>query len=178
VAPTAFLDRDGTINAKATAHRYVTAPAELVLLPRAAEAVARLNRAGWRAIVVTNQRGVATGELTEADLDAIHGRLEAELARYGAHLDGIYSCPHAEGACDCRKPGTGLFERARADHPGIDFAESVVIGDSWRDMEAAVSLGSRRVLVGAETEPGAVADHRAASLWEAVDWLLRRPSAT
>jgi D-glycero-D-manno-heptose 1,7-bisphosphate phosphatase len=167
---TAFLDRDGTINVKAAEGGYVTRPEELELLPRAGEAIARLNAAGWRAVVVTNQRGIARGLMSEDDLAAVHRRLEADLAEAGAHLDGIYTCPHAEDSCDCRKPGTGLFERARADEPAIDFATAVVIGDSWRDMRAAAALGCRRVLVAGP--PGAAADHVAASLWDAVDWVL------
>jgi D-glycero-D-manno-heptose 1,7-bisphosphate phosphatase len=170
----AFLDRDGTINVKPPDGDYVTRPEDLVLLPRAAEAIARLNAARWRAIVVTNQRGVALGRMTERDLLAVHARLEAELAAAGARLDAIYACPHAEGACDCRKPATGLFVRARAHDPEIDFAECAVIGDSWRDMQAAGSLGCRRVLIadpaGRPAQRGV--DHLAASLWDAVDWLL------
>jgi D-glycero-D-manno-heptose 1,7-bisphosphate phosphatase len=180
---TAFLDRDGTINAKPPEGAYVTRPDELVVLPRSAEAIGRLNAAGCRAIVVTNQRGVALGRMGEDDLIAVHRRLEAELAKAGAHLDGLYACPHDEGVCSCRKPQTDLFERARSDDPGIDFGDSAVIGDSWRDMEAAAALGCRRVLI---AEPRGRRDHArrtrvpvdhvAASLWDAVDWVLRPQS--
>jgi D-glycero-D-manno-heptose 1,7-bisphosphate phosphatase len=171
VTPTAFLDRDGTINVKPPEGEYVTRPEDLVLLPRAGEAIARLNAAGWRAIVVTNQRGVALRRMSEEDLSAVHTRLETELAAAGARLDGLYVCPHAEGVCDCRKPGTGLFTQARAEHPEVDFADSVVIGDSWRDMEAAAAIGARRVLV-APASGRAPVDHAAASLWDAVQWVL------
>jgi D-glycero-D-manno-heptose 1,7-bisphosphate phosphatase len=178
LTPTAFLDRDGTINVKPPEGAYVARPEDLVLLPRAAEAIGRLNAAGWRAIVVTNQRGVSLGRISQEDLAVVHRRLEAELGTVGARLDGIYACPHEEGACDCRKPATGLFERARAEHPDIEFAQAVVIGDSWRDMEAAASLGSGRVLVdpNGRDHPAAhtcgTVDHVAASLWDAVDWVL------
>jgi len=158
----------------------VTRPDELVLLPRAAEAIARLNAARCRAIVVTNQRGVALGRIGEDDLTAVHRRLEAELAKAGAHLDGIYACTHSERACHCRKPETGLFARARSDDPRIDYADSTVIGDSWRDMEAAAALGCRRVLIAdplRRRDQARVSrvpvEHVAASLWDAVEWMLR-----
>jgi D-glycero-D-manno-heptose 1,7-bisphosphate phosphatase len=112
--------------------------------------------------------------MSQDDLAAVHRRLEAQLAGEGARLDGLYACPHAEDACDCRKPATGLFERARAEHPAIDFADSVVIGDSWRDMQAAAALGCRRVLVadspGDPDDVGVPVDQVAASLWDAVAW--------
>ncbi|HEV2062608.1 MAG TPA: HAD-IIIA family hydrolase, partial [Solirubrobacteraceae bacterium] len=100
----AFLDRDGTINVKPPEGEYVEAPEELRLLPGAAAAIARLNAAGLPVIVVTNQRGVALGRMTEADVAAVHDRLREELSRAGAHVDAIYHCPHQEGACACRKP--------------------------------------------------------------------------
>jgi D-glycero-D-manno-heptose 1,7-bisphosphate phosphatase len=161
LAPTAFLDRDGTINVKPPEGDYVTRPEDLALLPGAAEAIGRLNAAGWLVVVVTNQRGVALGRMTAADLAAVHARLEAELAAAGARLNGIYACLHDEDSCDCRKPATGLFEQARADHPGIDLAEAVMIGDSWRDMDAARALGLRGIEVGDSS-----------SLADAVDDLL------
>jgi D-glycero-D-manno-heptose 1,7-bisphosphate phosphatase len=172
LTPTAFLDRDGTINVEPPPGDYVTRPEDLMLLPRAADAIARLNAAGWRTVVVTNQRGVALGRMDEDDLLAVHRRLADELARAGAHLDGVYACPHAEGACECRKPATGLFARARADNPGIEFADSVVIGDSWRDMEAASTLGCRCVRIDDPAALRGEVDHVAASLWDAVGWLL------
>src|SRR5687768_8244975 len=113
MAPTAFLDRDGTINAPPPEGEYVTRPEALELLPRAGEAIARLNAAGWRVVVVTNQRGVALGRMTLSDVRDVHARLREELADRGAHLDGVYVCPHAEGTCGCRKPAVGLFEQAR-----------------------------------------------------------------
>jgi D-glycero-D-manno-heptose 1,7-bisphosphate phosphatase len=179
LTPTAFLDRDGTINVKPPDGEYVTRPEQLLLLPRTAQAIGRLNAAGWRAILVTNQRGVALGRMDDDDLRAIHRRLESELARSGARLDAVYACPHADGACDCRKPATGLFARACADDTGIDLAQSVVIGDSWRDMDAAAALGCLGVLIADPPVPRseAPADHVAASLWDAVDWLLAGQSA-
>jgi D-glycero-D-manno-heptose 1,7-bisphosphate phosphatase len=106
-----FLDRDGTLNRKAADGDYVKHPSELELLPRASAAVRRLNQQRVRVIVVTNQRGIALGRMSERDLEAIHIRLAAELARAGARVDAIYHCPHDGGACSCRKPAPGCFTR-------------------------------------------------------------------
>ena len=142
-----FLDRDGTLNVKAPEGDYVTTPAELELLPGAAEAVRLLNERGVPAIVVTNQRGIALGRMTEDDLTAIHARLAEELAAAGAHVDAIYHCPHEHDACDCRKPQTGMFRDAQRDLGGLDFAHTAVVGDSASDMEAARRIGARGVLL-------------------------------
>jgi D-glycero-D-manno-heptose 1,7-bisphosphate phosphatase len=159
----AFLDRDGTINVSPPEGDYVTRAEDLVLLPGAAEAIHALNEAGWLAVVVTNQRGVALGRMTEEDLALVDARLTEELGRAGARLAGIYACTHDDGVCHCRKPGTALFERARTELPDIDVAGSVMIGDSWRDMEAARAFGCRGIQVGAAPAP---------SLAEAVRGLL------
>jgi D-glycero-D-manno-heptose 1,7-bisphosphate phosphatase len=182
LTPTAFLDRDGTINVRPPDGEYVVRPEDLVLLPRAADAIARLNAAEWLAIVVTNQRGVSLGRMSDADLAAVHRRLESELAEAGARLDGIYACVHGDGECDCRKPATGMFAQARAEHPDIDLATAVVIGDSWRDMRAAAALGSRRLLIAGsapgEPDVGVPVDQVVPSLWDAVDWALDSDALT
>jgi D-glycero-D-manno-heptose 1,7-bisphosphate phosphatase len=161
---TAFLDRDGTINRKAPDGDYVKSVRELELLPGAADAVAALSAAGLRVIVVTNQRGIARGLMSEDDLREIHAHMLRELARAGARVDAVYHCPHAEGECACRKPAVGLFERARRDFPDIDFARSVVIGDSARDMDAGRALSARLVRIGS----GGRVDIAASSLADAV----------
>jgi len=140
--PTAFLDRDGTINAKPPEGDYVTAPGAFAFLPGAERAVRLLDAAGWRVIVVSNQRGVALGHMTRADVDAVNARM--------AHLPiaGIYVCPHERDSCDCRKPGTGLFQQARADFPDISFEQAVVIGDAESDMAAGRAIGARAFRVG------------------------------
>jgi D-glycero-D-manno-heptose 1,7-bisphosphate phosphatase len=154
---TAFLDRDGTINVKAPGGAYVESVDGFRYLPGAEEAVRLLAGAGWLVIVLTNQRGIALGRMSRAAVDEIHDRLRL------LPVDGIYVCPHGEGECDCRKPGTGLFQQAKADFPDIDFARSVMIGDSRRDMEAGERAGCLTVLVGEPPLP---------SLLEAVKRLL------
>jgi D-glycero-D-manno-heptose 1,7-bisphosphate phosphatase len=151
LAPTGvvFLDRDGTINLKAPEGDYVKSPEELELLPGAARAIRRLNDAGVEVIIVSNQRGIALGRMTEGDLQAIHAELAARLkADAGARVAAIFHCPHDRGECDCRKPGTGMFERARERFPWIDLDGSVMIGDSASDIGAGRALGMRTVWVG------------------------------
>jgi len=166
---TVFLDRDGTINVKAPEGDYVKSPAEFELLPGAAAAVAALREAGRRVVVVTNQRGIARGVMTEADLHDIHA---AMLDAVGP-VDAIYHCPHDEGECDCRKPLPGMLLRAAEELPGLDLARSTMVGDSPSDMAAGRAVGARLVMVG---DPrGETVDHSAPSLATAVDWLLAHP---
>jgi D-glycero-D-manno-heptose 1,7-bisphosphate phosphatase len=154
-----FLDRDGVLNRKPPEGAYITSVAEFHLLPDVAEAVASLNRSGRKVIVVTNQRGIALGLYSQRDLDEIHDELRRALAQRGAHLDAIYSCPHNVGECNCRKPMTGMFERAFADFPEATPANSITIGDSLRDIEAGVRMGMQTVLVtedGHDSSPAAL----------------------
>jgi D-glycero-D-manno-heptose 1,7-bisphosphate phosphatase len=170
-----FLDRDGTINVNAPPGEYVTSPDELVLLPGAAEAICALNAAGVWVGVVTNQRGIALGEMTEADLRAVHVRLAEELARAGAHLDAIYHCPHEQGDCSCRKPEPGLLLQAQRENPGLSFAAAALIGDAQSDVEAGRRMGVSTVLLAASRAPGDHrADHVAGTLLDAVGWLSVR----
>ncbi|MCP2258267.1 D-glycero-D-manno-heptose 1,7-bisphosphate phosphatase [Streptoalloteichus tenebrarius] len=172
----AFLDRDGTLNVKPPPGRYVTTPDGLALLPGAAAAVARLNQAGWVTVLVTNQRGVARGLMTEAALRAVHRRLLALLAAEGARLDALYSCVHQKESCGCRKPLPGLFLKAVADNPAIDLSRSVVIGDEETDVLAGKAAGTRAVRLAPPGTPS-TADHLATNLPEAVNWLLTAGTA-
>lgn len=142
-----FLDRDGVINRKPPAGHYVTCWEDFELLPGVAEAIAALNRSGRKVIVVTNQRGVALGLYSLDELAKMHARLQEALAVHGAHLDAIYVCPHDEGQCHCRKPKIGLFEQAFRDFPAAHAENSVMIGDSLRDIEAGRNAGMRTVFV-------------------------------
>lgn len=143
--PAAFLDRDGTINVKAPEGDYITAPDQVRLLPGAAQAIRRLNDAGTLVVVVTNQRGVALGRMTADDLEAIHRRLEALLARAGARIDAFFACTHDIGQCTCRKPGVGLFEQALERFPAVDVGRSVMIGDAPSDVRAGEAFGLRTI---------------------------------
>ncbi|MCB7319412.1 HAD-IIIA family hydrolase [Lacrimispora sp. 210928-DFI.3.58] len=150
-----FLDRDGTLNKYVGFLRSID---DFELLPGAAEAVKRINSAGYLAIVVTNQPVIARGELTLGQLQEIHNKMETLLGREGAFLDGIYFCPHHphkgyEGEvaelkvdCSCRKPEPGMLLKAAEDF-NIDLSQSWMAGDSENDVRAGQAAGCRTVLV-------------------------------
>ncbi len=177
---TVFLDRDGVINEKAPEGQYVRSPQELYLLAGAPEAVARLNGAGLRTIVVSNQRGIAKGLYTAADVEAIHSALQKKLGRSGARLDAFFYCPHEKGECQCRKPLPGMFEQALNAFPQIKAAESVMVGDSLVDVQFGRGLGMPTILIEGDAkrhrpdlaEAVRLADWRVSSLPEAVCLIL------
>jgi D-glycero-D-manno-heptose 1,7-bisphosphate phosphatase len=184
---TIFLDRDGVLNEKMPEGRYVTDWTEFHLLAGVPEAIAELNRAGLRIIVVSNQRGVALGLYSASDVETIHASLQQLLGQHGARVDAFYFCPHDKQQCDCRKPLPGMFEQAQRDFPDISPHASLMIGDSLSDIEFGRRLGMRTVFIegnperrksGAE-KAAEMADRRFGSLKEAVEGLLqdRRLSA-
>jgi histidinol-phosphate phosphatase family protein len=141
-----FLDRDGVINAAPAEGDYIRSWEEFRLLPEAVGWIRLFKAAGYLAIVVTNQRGIALGLYTHADLRVLHERMQAELAAQGAILDDVLYCPHQEGTCDCRKPRPGLIFEAQHKW-NIDLSESLLIGDSDRDRLLAERCGIPFVLV-------------------------------
>jgi D,D-heptose 1,7-bisphosphate phosphatase len=176
-----FLDRDGVLVRDVD---HLTSVSQLEILPGVPEALRRLHDAGWAVVVVTNQSVVARGWLTEDGLRDIHRELASRLAARGAVLDAIYYCPHhPDGAvaayrlaCDCRKPKPGLLLRA-ADDLDLDLGASVMVGDVPTDVEAGKRAGCRTVLIrggrAAERDgAGPPADHVAADLADAADWIL------
>lgn len=171
-----FLDRDGVINRKPPEGKYIGRWEDFDVLPGAEAAIAELNRAGLRVLVVSNQRGIALGYYTAADVDAVHARLQEHLAGFGGHVDGFYYCPHDRNECDCRKPAPGMFEDAFRDFPEATAQNSVMVGDSLSDIEAARNLGMPSIFIegdpatrkaGAEKAAG-LASQVAESLAEAV----------
>ncbi len=140
-----ILDRDGVINDDCAA--YIKSPQEWCALAGSLRAIARLNQASYRVAVATNQSGLARGLFDQATLAAIHAKMQAELARVGGHLDALFYCPHGpQAGCHCRKPKPGLFEKI-ADYFGVDLVGVAAIGDSVRDLEAAVAVGAQPILV-------------------------------
>lgn len=181
-----FLDRDGTINREV---EHLRDPDQLELLDGAADAIRRINRSGRLAVVVTNQPVLARGEVTEAGLNAIHARLDSLLGEGGAYLDRLYVCPHhpergfagevtaLKIECTCRKPGTGLIDRA-SQELNIGRAESWFVGDSSADIEAGRRAGLRTVLVrtghaGGDDKRALQPDYTAPDLASATDWILQ-----
>jgi D-glycero-D-manno-heptose 1,7-bisphosphate phosphatase len=177
---TVFLDRDGILNQKMPEGQYVTRWKEFQILPGVPQALRRLSEAGLRTVVVTNQRGIARGLYTLADVDAIHARFQQELQAVGARIDAFFVCPHDTAQCNCRKPLPGLFHQAVARFPEITVATSVMIGDSLSDMEFAHRLGMAAIFIEGGTnqresgseEAAQLASLRLLSLEEAVDALL------
>jgi histidinol-phosphate phosphatase family protein len=157
-----FLDRDGVLNVKRPDGEYVERWSDFRFEPGAEGALAALVAAGAHLFVVTNQRGVSRGKVTATDLSDIHDRMSTLLRAAGAPLDGVYICPHAEGECDCRKPGIGLLLAAQAHNPWISFERSHLVGDSMSDLEAGHRIGAHLWLVGPDDRRRHVASIAAA----------------
>ncbi len=159
-----FFDRDGIVN-RYRGEGYVEHWGEFELLPEFPDVLRLVQSAGYDAVIVTNQRGVALGVMSRESVDDIHRRL-AEVLRstYGLELLDILVCPHHEGTCECRKPRPGMLLEAAERH-GIDLPLSWMIGDSERDIGAGRQAGCRCILVGGgdgETD----ADYRVADMAE------------
>lgn len=142
----ALLDRDGTIIGD---HHYLNEPANVELLPGAAEAIRRLAQAGIPSIVCTNQSGIARGTISLEQYRAVRLRVAELLAAHDAVLLDTFSCPHhpdITGPCPCRKPATGLYERAAARHR-LDLSRCLYAGDRYRDVAACTVFAGRGVFV-------------------------------
>jgi D-glycero-D-manno-heptose 1,7-bisphosphate phosphatase len=179
-----FLDRDGTIIEEVG---YLDRPERVELFPWSVEAVRALNRASLRVVMISNQSGIARGFFDEATVDRVHLKIAEDLAAGGARIDAYYYCPHhPEGkiaayarACDCRKPGRALVDRA-ASELGVDPERSFTVGDRWLDVALARAVGARGILVrtgyglAEEARPRAdvKADAVVDNLAGAVGWIL------
>ena len=186
--PAVFLDRDGTINEQMG---YINHISRFILLPGAAQAIRTLNEQNIPVVVVTNQSGLARGYFPPSLLDEVHAKMERELAAEGAHIDGLYICPHHPEAkeeqfrkdCNCRKPKTGLLEQAAAEL-NLDLGRSFMVGDRWSDLKCGARVGATSILVltgygrgdqnyigpQQEIQPATVAE----DLPAAVGWILER----
>ena len=189
-SPAIFLDRDGTINDEVG---YLDHENKLQIIPAAFKAIRLINESGMKAVVITNQAGVAKGLFTEAFVRKINGQIQSALLEQGALIDRFYFCPHhpTEGndlyrrICDCRKPEPGLLHQAAADLD-IDLARSYLIGDRLLDIETAHRAGARGILVMTgygqdlmqEVGPDRAnelnqPDYVARDILEAVRWILK-----
>lgn len=158
--PVIFLDRDGVINSPARPHEYITRREDFVILPGVYEALRLLRGAGFRIFVVTNQRCIARGIATSAEIDALHGWMTEDFAANGCFVDGVFVCPHGDDDnCDCRKPKPGLLVQVQrhleeAEGVTVDKTHSWMIGDSVSDEQAGISYGVNTVLIGGECSRG------------------------
>lgn len=182
LCPAVFLDRDGTI---AEEVGYLNHISRFQLFPFAAAAIRRLNQAGVPVVVVTNQSGVGRGYYPESLVRTVNEVMMKQLAAAGAHLDGVYYCPHTSAdGCACRKPKAGMVQGAAREH-SLDLASSFIVGDRYRDVELAHNVGARGILVRTGYGAGELAwnsakwpiqpDFIAENLTQATDWILRQP---
>ena len=185
-----FFDRDGTVNVEVG---YLHDVKKLSLIPGAAKAIRRLNILGWPVLCVSNQSGVARGYFSIDAVYKVNQKLEDLLAAEGAHLDGMYFCPHhpTEGHypyrinCECRKPGSGMLEKA-ASKFDIDLKRSFLIGDRFTDIQTAQLAGLKAILVltgygkteleNIKNKKRIQPDHICEDIGAAVDWILKQKS--
>jgi D,D-heptose 1,7-bisphosphate phosphatase len=184
VSKAVFLDRDGTIVEDIG---YMNSPEQIKFIPGAVEAIKMLNEAGYKVVVISNQAGVARGLITEDMLQTIDKTLHKWILNGGAHLDGMYYCPHHpehgvypyKQVCECRKPHPGLIKRAHRELD-IDLSQSFMIGDKSSDIEAGKRAGTKTVFVlsgrGKEEQKKLKGkpDHIAQDLKQAVGWVLNQ----
>ena len=140
-----ILDRDGVINHESD--RFIKSPVEWKPIPGSSEAIARLNRAGYRVVVATNQSGIARGLFDISMLGRIHEKMHRHVSDAGGSIEAIFFCPHGPlDQCDCRKPKPGLFKDI-AERMHVSLEGVPAIGDSLRDLQASAEAGARPVLV-------------------------------
>jgi len=161
---TLFLDRDGVLNRRIIGG-YVLHVDQFEWLPGVLPGLAKLTPLFGRTIIVTNQQGVGKGLMSTEDLRIIHSKMRQQAAFAGANIDAIYACTALASAnAPCRKPSPGMADTAKQEFPRIDFAKSVIVGDSVSDMQFGQARGMRTVFVG---KPEAcTADQYVANLWE------------
>ncbi len=166
-----FLDRDGTICKDV---HYMSRPELLELLPKVAEGIKLLNELGVKVIVVTNQSGITRGYFCEEDLKNIHEKMIAELSKKEAIIDDIYYCPHhPDDNCSCRKPRTGMLDRAKTDLK-LDLNKCFIIGDRKLDIQAGQNAGCTTILVpGPETESNVDANYIATDFYDAAKFVSK-----
>lgn len=174
-----ILDRDGVINHDRD--DFVKSAAEWVPINGSLEAIAKLNHAGFRVVIASNQSGLGRGFFGMAEINAMHDKMHRLLARVGGRIDAIFFCPHtASMKCGCRKPEPGMY-REIAQRFDVSLEETPVVGDSLRDLQAAATVGAQPVLVltgkGQKTlaagglPPGT---HIVADLAEAAEFLIEQ----
>ena len=167
-----FFDRDGIVNASPGADRYVTRWEDFHLLPEFVEALRVVRARGYQAVIVTNQRAVARGLVSAAEVEAMHRSLrDLLLKNYSLDLLDVAYCPHDVGECECRKPAPGMLKAMALKH-GLDMASSWMVGDAETDVEAGQRAGCRTILVNG-AEDVSKADWRVAAMKDLPEILKR-----
>lgn len=150
-----FLDRDGVINVERP-DDYVKNISEFIFIDGSLQAIAKLKRKFDRIFIITNQRGIGRNIMTHSDLQQIHSFMLSEVEQAGGKVDQIYFCPDTDSTCINRKPNVGMAFQAQRDFPGVNFLESIMVGNSKSDIEFGNKLGMYTVLVGDKYK----ADHK------------------
>lgn len=176
--PVVFVDRDGVINFDSV--DFIKSPDEWLPIPGSLEAIALLNQAGFKVVVITNQSGIGRGLFDITTLNAIHAKMQLLLAEKGGSLAGIYYCPHTPAAeCACRKPKPGLLLEFNRE-TGTPLQDVYFIGDAWRDVETALEVKARPLLVKTGKGLKTLADHPKLpcpvfeDLWEAANYIVAK----
>lgn len=143
---TLFLDRDGVINIEKE-NDYIKNFHEFNFLEGAAAAIATLSKHFGKTFVVTNQKGIGKGLMSEQDLAGIHQKMLEEITKAGGKIDQIYFCSDIEPDSPCRKPNTGMAFQAKKDYPDIDFSRSIMVGNTLSDMEFGRTCGMRTIFI-------------------------------
>jgi len=175
-----FIDRDGTINVDGP---YLSDPEKFKMYSGVCDGIKKLKENGFKIIVITNQSGIARGYFTEKDLDAIHTKMKREFKKFDVELDGIYYCPHhPDDNCNCRKPNTGLFDKAIKNH-GVAVKDSYMLGDKMHDIDAGKRVGIKGILIPVQDEKDKTIheehkwdfhpDYIACNFTDAVGWILK-----
>ena len=172
-----FLDRDGTLTADGTS--YIWKIENLVLIPSAADALKRLQDAGYKLFVITNQSGVGRGYFTREAVESIHAYLDSHFGSAGVHFDAYFVCPHQpEDNCDCRKPKPKFLLEAARTH-GLDLSRCFMIGDRPTDIQTGINAGTKTILVLTGAGRDSLAKHEvnpdftAEDIGEAATWILK-----
>ena len=140
-----FLDRDGVLNKKAPPHDYIKSFSEFKWNAGAVDLIKKIRERNFLPVVISNQRGIARGMMTQEFVESLHERMNEELKSQGTSIEAFYVCPHMEG-CDCRKPKPGMLFRAAHDL-GVELSQSVMVGDSISDEQAAMNAGCKGTIL-------------------------------
>jgi len=167
-----FLDRDGVINRRAAKHEYITSWEEFKFLPNVLTALNEISKTSHMIIIISNQRGISRGKMSEIDLENIHQKMLDEIKKSGGRIDKIYYCPHGDDECECRKPLPGMIDIAESDF-NLHLKGSWVIGDSLSDIQAGKARECNTIYIGEKNDAITLSDYTVKSLNEAINIIIQ-----
>lgn len=169
-----FLDRDGVINEKAPEHEYILSWKDFKFFPDTLSAVSQLSKTDYKLFIITNQRGIAKGKISQKGLEKIHEKMLKQINVFGGRIDKIYFCPHDNNQCNCRKPLPGMLDNAKKEN-NLCLEKSWVVGDSLSDISLGRSRGCKTIYIGKNQEAIGLANYSANCLNDAVNLILSNP---